>query len=274
MTNRTCTKCGFTSPRHLARGLCDNCYFKHRSRQVGYGRWETVYTDATAAQERIAALRDLGIGYKRIAQVTGIDHAVLSRIPKQQQITRRHEATILAIDIPQGRDLYRLAAPGARVPITGTRRRLQALMRDGYSQVWLCTQISGSDYGNRPLWTNNRSHTTAAIADRVATVFDELHLTPGPSQRARNWATKQGWPPALAWDEDTIDDPEAEPDWTCVITGRPRRLDTDEFLAVIADHRALGRDDRDIARRLGVTLDTFRRRLYRAGLPISTAIAS
>jgi hypothetical protein len=265
MSYGTCKKCNReATKRHLTRGLCDACYFTHRSRQVAYGRWETVYTDATETRERIEALRGLGIGFRRIGELTGVNFRVLQGITvgrgnaalPVKKVKRTTEAKVLAVPLPTIRASYRLAAPGARVPITGTRRRLQALMAIGYTQTYLCTLISDSVWGNRNLWTNKYESTSAWIAARVADIFDQLQSTPGPSQRARNWAVKNGWPNPYAWDEDTIDDPAAQP---CAGTGP--RASTSERIAEL--HELGIHDINDIAQRLGVQPKSVERQIHR-----------
>ena len=43
--------------------------------------------------------------------------------------------------------------------------------------------------------------------DRIADAYDELSMRQGPSVRNR----RLGYPPPLAWDDETIDDPRARP---------------------------------------------------------------
>jgi hypothetical protein len=42
-------------------------------------------------------------------------------------------------------------------------------------------------------------------------VYDELKSVPGSNDRARTSALRYGWAPPGAWDESTIDDPNALP---------------------------------------------------------------
>ena len=50
-----------------------------------------------------------------------------------------------------------------------------------------------------------------ALVRKVAAVYDELCMTPGPSKIAAAKARHMGFAPPLAWDETTIDDPTATP---------------------------------------------------------------
>ncbi|WP_131814940.1 hypothetical protein [Mycolicibacterium porcinum] len=251
----------------------------YRDRQVAYGRWEVVYVDATPTREHIQTLRDFGFGFRRISDLSGVSHEILRGIavgrggyPPNRRVHRRNEQRILSVPLPPMREAYKLMAPAAKVDITGTRRRLRALMAIGYKQYELCDLISDSKLGNRILWTDRPQRTYAYIAARVVEVFDELQLVPGPSQRARNYAAKQGWHQPLAWDEDTIDDPDAEPiDCTSdgEIVRRNNQIVIPDFADVVADHRDLDRTNAQIAESLGMGLQTFERRLYRNGIPIN-----
>lgn len=45
----------------------------------------------------------------------------------------------------------------------------------------------------------------------VRALYDDLWDKPGPEPRAVQWAKKYGYAPPMAWDEDTIGDPDATP---------------------------------------------------------------
>lgn len=270
MSDTLCRKCSRRPA--VSRGLCDACYVTHRDRQVAYGRWKTLYTDAEPSRQHIETLRSLGFGFKRIGALSGVDSNVLRGIvvgrggyPPCRKVHVNTERRVLAVEIPPLRDAYALMAPTARVDITGTRRRLRALMAIGYHQNYLCDLISDSAVGNRTLWTDKRQRTTAQIAARVVEIFDQLQLTPGPSDRARRWAAKHGWVPPLAWDEDSIDNPDAQP-----------HIQRDCYVSSIERYRelkALGVPDLQIPARLGIQAKSLARQLARHGLPIGPAIA-
>jgi hypothetical protein len=127
-------------------------------------------------------------------------------------------------EVANGRDRHRrrMIAYGRwepRTDATGTRRRLQALMRCGYSLPLLAGRLGCSRQELR-LKLHERGSVTAATARAVAALYDELWDRPPPesshyekvaASRTRNYARNRGYPLPLAWDDDTIDDPAAQP---------------------------------------------------------------
>ncbi|WTA33825.1 hypothetical protein OIA45_48960 (plasmid) [Streptomyces chartreusis] len=103
---------------------------------------------------------------------------------------------------------------------TGTRRRLQALVYAGWTQSELARRIQM----NRANFARTIVSSLVEVATLKATrvVYDELwRVDPVawgvPVFRAaasRRIAVSNGWAPVGAWDDDTIDTPEAFPDWT------------------------------------------------------------
>ncbi len=82
--------------------------------------------------------------------------------------------------------------------------------------------------------------------------------------RAKAMAERYGWPPPLAWDDDTIDDPDAQPQAgepvdvddarvVRVIAGEPLALNPAEAIAVVTRLHHAGLDDTQIGHRMGRT---------------------
>jgi hypothetical protein len=145
----------------------------------------------------------------------------------------------------------------------GARRRLEALARIGYSSTDLA-ELLNLDVG----------HFADGFADvppykwgAVDALFGRLELVEGRSRHAREEAIRRGYAGPLAWDEDTIDDPDAEPQGVEPRGYRRINRTPPDFAEMVAEHRSLGRFDEDIAERMGLTLRTFQKRLHRAGLP-------
>jgi hypothetical protein len=108
---------------------------------------------------------------------------------------------------------------GRAVPAIGAQRRLQALMRLGWSShriakeaglphrnhVW---RIINGQKGRPTGWI--RRDTDAWVRE----VYDRLSMkipTGHYVNRTRAYAERAGWAPPLAWDEGAIDDPDARP---------------------------------------------------------------
>jgi hypothetical protein len=151
-----------------------------------------------------------------IGKASGTSSAQLSRV-LQGVHARMRTATAAAImavrpDNPVG---------GHYISAIGSRRRLQALAAIGYSFERLAPRLGGYGTTNmRILAYQERPWITSDVAIRIKTAYDELsmQLPAAPDRfhqasitKARNRAKAQGWVPPLAWDDETIDDPNAHP---------------------------------------------------------------
>ncbi len=102
---------------------------------------------------------------------------------------------------------------GLWVDSTGTARRLRALMALGHS-TWKIADAMGTSqqHVRRLLRGEGRVHVVTAAKARAA--YDALGMTRGDGPRVKrtlDHAARMGWPPPLAWDDETIDDPAAGP---------------------------------------------------------------
>lgn len=95
-----------------------------------------------------------------------------------------------------------------KVPILGTRRRVQALMRIGWPREEISYRLG---YAQRTtvLKLINQDRCRATTAARVTALYRQLECTPGPSRRTAGRAALLGYPPPIAWDD--IDDPDEQP---------------------------------------------------------------
>jgi hypothetical protein len=93
-------------------------------------------------------------------------------------------------------------------------------MANGWPQVRL-----GPHIGRHPVYVNallNQPNIYGATAMAVAAAYDRLWnqdprqhgVTVGTYKKVRGVARAHGWAPPGAWDDDTIDDPTAHPEWT------------------------------------------------------------
>lgn len=107
--------------------------------------------------------------------------------------------------------------PFAVVSTVGSRRRLQALATVGWTRRALAARTDASV--GRFNQIMQQSTTSAAMAIIVRDLYDELwHRSPSEAEvpsasvlRTRNTAAREGWYGPLAWDDETIDDPDTLP---------------------------------------------------------------
>lgn len=151
----------------------------------------------------------------------------------------------------QKRQRAGLLAPG-RVSTVGVVRRRRALAAMGWGLIDLAPRLGvGSEFA-----VNNylrRERVLRSTFEKWVRVYDDLSMTPGPNELARDLAARKGWPPPLAWDDDEIDNPDAKP------ARMPRafkiRPDPRRVAAVLAGDEAArvaltSPDRREIVRRL------------------------
>jgi hypothetical protein len=185
-----------------------------------------------------------------------------------------------ANSIEHQRYLMRRAHEGMLlVDATGSRRRIQALAALGWPYRRIA-EVGG--FESAQVYTLTRATVVHKdTAAKVAAVYDRLSMqVPRPSSsttRARKAAARKGWLPPLAWDDETIDDPAAEPamaesedivDEVAVqraLSGdRPDTLHRAELIETIHVAHSRGLDDRQIAARLGMKPTTVQRIRARA----------
>lgn len=251
-----CAKgCGRAATR---RGLCHSCYETHRTRQKAYGRWETLYVDAEEARQHIIMLKACGLGDRRIAELAGVARNNVREVltgragrGRSERLLRRNAEAILAVRPDP--------APGTAVSSCGTVRRLRALVAIGWTQSTLCDRLGVLPGNGCRIFRGEQDYVSQLTAERVRKLYDELAMLPGPSDRARSHAKKRKWAPPLAWDDDTIDLPDAKPQ-----NGISRTVHWTEKYAEMRD--VLGLSQAEIAARLGVKYASLQRQLDRHGI--------
>lgn len=201
-----------TRSRYVRGCRCDDCREANRTyarRRDVYGWSERVaadWCDAEPARLHVQALQAQGMGYKRVAAQAGLSVSVLHALlwgkhgHPAKRMLRRNADAILAVTFD--------AADGAIADPTGTVRRIRALQAIGWPlrEIGERIGIATSNLGTIACGYRAVTHATAR---KVAQVYDELSMSPGPSRRSITMARSRGWLPPLAWDDDVIDDPGA-----------------------------------------------------------------
>lgn len=210
---------------------CEPCkranrlYQTTRERNALYGRPTTSWVDAGPVREHVNALRAAGMGRRTIVKRSGVAASVVTsllygrarsdgkgRSGPLQRITKANSEALLAVPFPAVEDL----APSTVVDGTGSRRRLQALIAIGWTNRQLSARLGlqESNFGTL-LHGRLNPNVTAARHVQVKALYEELWNTPAPAgvNRTRQLAkaAREGWVPPLAWDDETIDDPQARP---------------------------------------------------------------
>ena len=146
----------------------------------------------------------------------------------------------------------------ARASAVGTTRRLRALVAIGYTNQQLSELLGiGPSYVSK-LTHNSRRQVNADTAQKVRALYDRLSMTPGPSVAARDRAHRKGWAVPLAWDDETIDNPDAEPNSA---PAAPVRWDEK-----YRELRHVGLTDLQIVDRLGIKAESLLRQMGRYGI--------
>lgn len=187
--------------------------------------------DATPVREHLTKLTKGGMKRRRIAELAGVSRSSVDGIlaPKGKRHTPYNKvsdfmATALlgvAFEAPDPPpELIWYLLPHDHV---GTARRLQALAADGFTYK-VIAEVTGisTPVVYRHAVTRD-SHVHAYTARKVAEGYERVSLM-GPEDfgivwhEARRCASLardgKDWVPRHVWDSDTIDDPNAIPEWT------------------------------------------------------------
>lgn len=150
----------------------------------------------------IGVLNKAGWTNGEIAETAGVDRRTIHNI-LHGYVTNTHLPTASAILQLRPED-----APN-RVPAIGTTRRIQALAVMGWpiSHIADLAGIRGTQVNE--LMAGRRKRIPRDQAEAVDRVFRERWMQPGPNARTRTIAARNGWVPALAWDD--IDNPDEQP---------------------------------------------------------------
>jgi len=180
---------------------------KRNTVQRQLGRPGTV--DAAQAQARLLTLNKT-TGWNDLAAAIGGSAANLRDIAAGRRTTIRRAThnKIMALAVqPSG---------GQYIEATGSRRRIHALRAIGWSTSVIAKHARTSDVRIQ-LISNGQATVRHSLTVKIREAYDTLSLqTPVGRDvtRVKNTATRNGWAPPGAWDDDCIDDPAAVPDWT------------------------------------------------------------
>lgn len=245
---KECARPTCTRVRHRA-GLCHAHYdLKRRNQPNGYVPIQPL-------REHVAELHDAGLSYEQIAQRAGVSRAAVITQgvlnPKRVRMRAVTAKKLLNVSVPNMIEPDTLNY--GYIPSVGTVRRLQALVAIGYGVAELGGRCGLTQQAVTEILHGRQSAVRAGTARSVAAVFRQLQLTPVDNPRSVNRAKRFGWPPPLAWDECSIDDPAAVPD-----VG-----EKGSFADFLLDARELNLPEERMAEVLGITVGSLRTRIRR-----------
>ncbi|MEU3529183.1 hypothetical protein AB0E62_35935 [Streptomyces sp. NPDC038707] len=209
-------------PTEQAIREAKNRWARRRRRLIGYGQWQP-FTDAARVREHVLAIQATGMGLAGIAKHTSVGIGTLEYLLYRKD--QYGPAAAIRTESAQALLAYWPALDdyedGANIDATGTRRRLQALAKMGWSSKAIHQRIDCSSVQTLER-LRYRTKVTAKLARAIRDVYNDLSakaaeehgVHPSIASRSRTYATRYGWAGPEAWDPDTIDDPDAKPDWT------------------------------------------------------------
>lgn len=194
-----------------------------RTRAIAYGTWQP-YIDAEPVRRHIRELEAAGLGLSQIARLAGQPRTILITmlygnptlgIAPFQKVRQAAADALLAVQAT-----VENLADGAAVANVGTARRLRALAAAGWPRGHLAARLGMSADGVSKASRHPRVRvaTMRAVTALYDELLDEDPQSHGISQYASTWARNRaaanGWAPPGCWDDDTLDDPDASPEWT------------------------------------------------------------
>lgn len=214
----TIRACCFAHPRYTTD--CDDCrsfaraYERRRAHGVKDGTWEPLVEGDELERVRVhAAALVAAAGGPQVARVAGVSNTAIYKLINGLQIFLR-PATAQALE---GLSLERLMAAvrPTHVDLVGVSRRLQALACDQWGSLAL-SGLTGYNRISIGKWRVGTHYKTINVEarDRLVEVYDKIQgmADPlGPDVQVATQARKLGYLPPERWDEDTIDDPDAQP---------------------------------------------------------------
>lgn len=148
-----------------------------------------------------------GFNCTAIATAAGVDRGtVLDALSgKNRMITTRTKKKIMAV-LPE--HIYARSDERGYVPAVGALRRVQALVTMGWRFQDLQARLGFPVEKIK----DNTAHISRAHHEAIVRLYDELWDARGPGKEGGiTRALNRGWHRPQAWDDDTIDDPNAKP---------------------------------------------------------------
>jgi hypothetical protein len=185
-------------------------YLNRKQRELNTHRGIPNRVDAREARAHLAGLRRT-MGWVDVATATGCSAAHLREVASGRTVTinRVTHDKIMSTQVAA-------PSPGLYLDATGTRRRIQVMQVEGYSQQAIADAADTTQY-RVYLIAAGAARVRQTIACRIADAYEQLahHEAPDDrfTRRTRAHAARQGWRDRAYWDDvDRIDNPDFDPD--------------------------------------------------------------
>jgi len=166
----------------------------------------TSPVSAAPAVDLLRRLTKLGWSHEALSRITGLSDTALLDI-RAGSVHTIHRATARAIaSLPYSLNVPAIVPDQCFVPSLGATRRIQALMRLGWTHKGM-----QDEYGfDTTHFARGTYHQTLARKWRaVDDMYEAICMTHGPSEKTRTYARNRRWHAPLAWHD--IDDPAERP---------------------------------------------------------------
>lgn len=161
-------------------------------------------------------LHDRGMSFRQMSEQTGERvgrHVIGNLLRMRKTLARESYEAIMSIRYEEPDQM------GSLQDATGIYRRIEALRAIGFSELFLAEWL-----GMKPANIRFQAGHAVSLANarKIREMYDKLEhadprdfgITGGKLTRILNCARKNGFAPPHCWDEDTIEDPKAIPEWT------------------------------------------------------------
>lgn len=178
---------------------------RERARNAG----EELLIGRDVLLPHIEVLRASGMSQALIARHAGVSQTTISYLfnGKIQSCLRDKGLGILSVRPGQFDDR-------AERPALGATRRARALYAIGHGRASISATCGLSVCTIGQIANSRYTLIDGRIDAAIRLAYRQLQNTPGPSGKAARRAADQQWAPPGAWDDESIDDPNARPEWT------------------------------------------------------------
>lgn len=167
------------------------------------------------AREHVVWLsRTNAMSDRQISRLGDVPASVVSRVRSGGGITRKNFDKLMAVkpELPDER--------GGEISPVGAGRRVAALRAAGWPLCDLGRLIPASQARLRLLSRGKATYIHFDLSNRIALAYEKLRdadprdygVAEPEIKRAKSWSKNLA--PAMCWDDDTIDDPDAIAEWT------------------------------------------------------------